>query len=362
MKTVMILGAGGGGGNNLIRSLRRSTLDLRIIGSNCLPHAVAKSTADATYLMPESRNPDYLPRLQEVIRTEAVDLVIPNNDREVAVISEVRNQLQCRVFLPSKETVMTCQDKHRFYCALKKVGAKISPSVSVSGIDGIEEAIASLPFSDRYWVRPRRGSGSRGATWVRNAEQARKWIELWVDLRGYRAEDFQISNFLPGRDYNFQSIWKSGQLIVGKLVERLTYYMGGNRLSGMSSTPEIARTLYDAAAIEHALQAIRAVSDQPHGSFNVDMKEGKNGIMHVTEINIGRFPMITTIHDSNGRINCAEAYVRCAFDLDDYSGDPIDIEDGFVLIRELDTEPLVIHESQIPGFDAAEARKNVVAV
>lgn len=362
MKSVMILGAGGGGGNNLIRSLRQSKLELRIVGSNCLAHAVAKSTADVNYMLPESRDPDYFNKLLGVILNERIDLVIPNNDREVEAISNLRDSLPCRVFLPSVASVSTCQDKHRFYTALARVGAAVSPSASVSGIESIESAMASLPPSDRYWVRPRRGSGSRGATWVRNAEQARKWIELWVDLRGYRAEDFQISNFLPGRDYNFQSIWKNGELVVCKLAERLSYYMGINRLSGMSSTPEIARTLHDPVAIENALAAIRAVSDMPHGSFNVDMKGGADGSMHVTEINIGRFPMITTIYDSTGIVNCAEAYVRCAFDMDDYSGNPVDIDEGYVLIRELDTEPMVIHESKIVGFDADEARKHVVAI
>jgi len=357
-KTLLILGAGGGGGNNLIRSLKQSGLDLRILGSNCLSHAVAKSTAEVTYLLPESESSEYLPKLLGVVDSESVDLIIPNNDREVAMISKLRGELPCRVFLPDHETVLTCQDKHRFYQVLQSIGAKMSPSVSISGISGIEDAMSILPSSDRYWVRPRRGSGSRGATWVRTSDQARKWIELWVDLRGYHAEDFQISVFLPGRDYNFQSVWKDGQLIVGSLVERLSYYMGATRLSGMASTPEIARTLHDPRAINNAIEAIRAVSKVPNGSFNVDMKGDANGDMHITEINIGRFPMITTLHDSSGEFNCAESYVRCAFKMPNNILNPIDIKEGFVLIRELDTEPLVIHEKKIKGFSADELRKN----
>lgn len=356
-KTVLILGVGGGGGNNLIRSLRQSGLDLHILGSNCLSHAVVKSTADKTFLLPESSCRDYLPRLLDVLTSESVDLIIPNNDREVAMISSLRTELPCKVFLPDHEAVLTCQDKHRFTQALQSIGAKVSPSVSVSAISDIEETIRLLPKSERYWVRPRRGSGSRGATWVQNAEQARKWIELWVDLRGYRAEDFQVSVFLPGRDYNFQSIWKNGQLIAASLAERLSYYMGANRLSGMSSTPEIARTLNDPKAIENAIEAIRAVSKCPNGSFNVDMKGDAAGTMHVTEINIGRFPMITTIHDSSNGNNCAEAYVRSAFDMEYTTDSPININEGYLLIRELDTEPLVIHESQVTGFNVEEMRK-----
>ena len=84
-KTVLIQGAGGGGGNNLIASLRRSNLDLRILGSNCLAHSIAKSTADVTFSVPEATDPGYLPALQQLVRAEKIDLVIPNNDREVGL-------------------------------------------------------------------------------------------------------------------------------------------------------------------------------------------------------------------------------------------------------------------------------------
>ena len=346
-RCVLILGAGGGGGNNLIRSLRKSSLDLRIVGSNCLPHAVAKSSADATYLLPECGAPDYLDRLVEVVRREGVDLIIPNNDREVAAVSIARDTIPARTFLPTDDVVRTCQDKQAFVQRLSRAGAAVSPSVQVSGLDRIEACMAELPPSEKYWVRPKRGSGSRGATWVRTAEQARMWIELWVGLRGYAADEFQISNFLPGKDYNVQTVWKNGRLVAAKMVQRLVYYMGAARLSGMSSTPEIARTLRDDAALENVFQAIGALTDRAHGNFNVDMKGDEDGKMHLTEINIGRFPMITTVHDSTGRINCAEAYVRCAFDEYDFQHDPIDIVEDYFLIRELDTEPLVIHGSEL---------------
>ena len=346
-RCVLILGAGGGGGNNLIRSLRKSSLDLRILGTNCLPHCVAKSTADETYLMPECSLPDYLDRLVALVKQTKVDLIIPNNDREVAAISHNRDKIPARVFLPSDDVVRVCQDKDTFIQTLSRAGKAVPLTRQLSGVDDIESCMASLPRSDKYWVRPRRGSGSKGATWVRTADQARKWIELWVDLRGFHAADFQIANFLPGRDYNVQTIWKDGRLIRATMVERLSYFGGEGRLSGMTSTPEIAISIRDDAAFENSFDAIKVLSPLPHGSFNIDMKGDAEGKMHLTEINIGRFPMITTIHDAIGRTNGAEAYVKCAFDEDDYSGDAIDFAEGVFLFRDLDVEPLVINCSEL---------------
>ena len=347
-RTILVQGAGGGGGNNLIRSLRQSKLDLRILGSNCLPHAVAKSSADNTYLLPSSKEDSYLDALNRLIETEKIDLIIPNSDREVEMVSKYRDHIAARVFLPEDEIVQTCQDKHKLYLALSKVGIYMAPSQSLNSMEDIDEAFARLPKTEKYWVRPRRGSGSRGATWVYNAEQAKKWISLWVDLRGYSASEFQISNFLPGRDYAFQSVWKDGKLVVAKMCQRLSYFMGANRLSGMSSTPEIARTVRDDKALETIFRAVHSLTDRPHGNFNMDLKADTNGNMNITEINIGRFCMITTIFDSTGKVNTAEAYVKSAFGEDMAIDDPIDIVEGFMLIRELDTEPLIVHESTLP--------------
>lgn len=327
--------------------MRQCDLDLRILGTNCLPQAVAKSTADETFLIPPSDQSTYISTLNSLIEKNGIDLIIPDNDREVAATSAHRSDIVTKVFLPDDEVIRICQDKHRFYDALVSAGRKMVPSVNVTDLDSIEEIINELPNTEKYWVRPRRGSGSKGATWVRTAEQARKWISLWVELRGFPVEDFQISSFLPGKDYNVQTIWNNGKLVVAKMAERLSYYMGANRLSGMSSTPEIARTLRDDKALEVITEVIQSLPGVPNGSYNVDMKGDSDNYMYVNEINIGRFPMITTIHDSVGRINTAEAYVKTAFGYPYPKFSPDDMIPGYLLIRELDTEPLVIHESEL---------------
>ena len=96
--------------------------------------------------------------------------------------------------------------------------------VTTAGSAGGENLIKNP--SDKFWIRTRSGAGSIAATWVNNGEQAKSWIKLWVELRGFELTNFTISEFLPGRDYAFQSVWKNGNLLVAKLAERLVYYMG----------------------------------------------------------------------------------------------------------------------------------------
>ena len=342
-RKILITGAGGGGSNNLIRSLRTSSLDLEICGSNLDPFILAKSKADENFILPPASEPNYIDDLLYRIQKERIDLVIPNNDREVRRISDEREKISCRLFLPPRDVVELCQDKFEMHLKLSAAGLSTAKSLPINDYDDIEPAIRVLADTgDRFWIRPRRGSGSKGATWVENAEQAKSWISLWAELRGYPVNTFTISEFLPGRDYAFQSIWYNGRLVVGKMCERLSYFFGANQLSGMSSTPAVARTVRDEHAIETALRTIHTICEYPHGIFNLDMKADSAGIMNVTECNIGRFFMITPIFDRSGEINTAETYVRCAFGEALDFREEIDIEEDIYLLRDLDTEPMVV--------------------
>ena len=342
-RKILITGAGGGGSNNLIRSLRASSLDLEIYGSNLDAFILAKSEADKNFLLPSASEPNYIDALLHRIQNEDVDLIIPNSDREVRRISDERDKIPCRFFLPPRDIVEMCQDKYAMHLKLKEAELKTAKTIPINDYDDIEPAINALADTgERFWIRPRSGSGSKGATWVKNAEQARSWISLWEELRGYRVNTFMISEFLPGRDYAFQSIWRNGQLVVGKMCERLSYFFGANQLSGMSSTPAVARTVRDQHAIETALRTVHAICEYPNGNFNLDMKADSDGVMNVTECNIGRFFMITSIFDLSGKINTAETYVRCAFAESLDFGEEIDIEEDIYLLRDLDTEPIVV--------------------
>jgi carbamoylphosphate synthase large subunit len=343
---ILVTGAGGGGGENLINSLRRSRLDLVIYGSNMDENLLVKSSADVTVWLPGAKEESYTDCLERLIQQEAIELVVPNNDTEVGRISKDRDKLSCKVFLPPHETVVSCQDKLKMYGILCEAGIPVAKSTELRKYEDID-AFMTRFSGDRYWVRPRRGSGSMGATWVKNAEQARAWINLWIEMRGFSLNDFTVSEFLPGRDYAFQSVWKSGELVVAKLAERLVYFMGRTRLSNMSSTPAVARTVRDEKALKTIFEGIHALSSTPHGNYCMDLKGNGRGEMCITEFNIGRFMMITPIFDLTGKYNTADIYVRCALDEEVNIDDPIDIEENVYLIRELDTLPTIIRENEL---------------
>jgi len=102
---------------------------------------------------------------------------------------------------------------------------------------------------------------------------------------------------------------------------------------------------------ELCVATVRAVDPRATGLFCIDLKEDREGVPCVTEINIGRFFMITPLFNTVGRHNMAELYVRLAFgELPEIApqerfGD-IGSEETY-LVREVDNEPEVLTAEEI---------------
>src|SRR5205823_3055329 len=97
-----------------------------------------------------------------------------------------------------------------------------------------------------------------------------------------------LSEYLPGRDFNVQGLWRDGKIILIKMCERLSYLDGENRPSGMSSTPAVAKTLRDDLVLDLCERAINVIAPNASGVFNLDLKQDVSRDARITEINAGR--------------------------------------------------------------------------
>jgi carbamoyl-phosphate synthase large subunit len=344
---VLVLRAGTGPSNNLIRSLRVGEPSLFIAGCHSDRFVLRKSPADRNYLVPAPTHPRFLDALRWIIATDRIDLLVPNSDTDVRAVSDLRDQIPCRLFLPSREAIELCQDKYRLTVFLRERGLPAPLTYPVTDLDGIDGLFQRLAPHSRLWCRIRSGSSSTGAIPVTTPEQARSWIQYWETMRGFPATAFTISEYLPGRDYSLQCVWKAGSMVLTKMSERLSYFGGGNSPSGVSSTPALARTVFEPRVVEVCTAAIRAVDPAASGVFCFDLKENADGEPCVTEINAGRFAMITNIYDFTGKHNMAAAYVRLALDEPVDIGAACDIAEEYYLVRDLDTLPGVFHADEL---------------
>jgi len=336
-RRLLLGGAGSAAASNLIRSLRAGGRPLTLIGCHSDRFMLRKSTADRNYLVPALTHPGFFRALRRVIAREKVDLLIPTTDAEVRAFTRLRTKIPCRLFLPRKAVVDLCQDKYRLNRVLRARGIPAPLTYPVTSLDALEALFARFPARTLVWCRVRSGSGSVGAIPVKRPEQARSWIAYWNEMRGVPTRSFTLSEYLPGRDFSCQALWKDGALILVKTAERLSYFGGGANPSGTSSVSQLAKTVFAPRVVEVCAAAIRAIDRKISGTFNFDLRENAHGVPCLTEINAGRFPSGTNIFDLTGRFNLAAMYVRVALDEPVELREEYDPAEGYYTVRDLDT-------------------------
>jgi glutathione synthase/RimK-type ligase-like ATP-grasp enzyme len=342
-RRVLVPQTGSGPSNNLIRGLHAADASLVVVGYHWDPFLLKQSLADRNYIVPSHENSGFEARLLRLVESEHIDLLIPTRDWEVEWFSELRGVLGSRVFLPSASAIRLAQDKYDLTVFLRARGLPVPETVAVKNLDAIPELFEHFPGASMLWCRSRLGTDSRGATKVKTAEQARSWIHYWEVMRGLPAESFTLAEYLPGRDFACQSVWKDGTMILAKTYERLEYVGGVSRPSGVSSRPSLAKLVREPVVVEISAAAVRAIDPAASGAFDVDLKESQAGVPCITEINAGRFLSSQPIFDLGGHHNMTAVFLRLAF------GEPVaidelcDADSEWYMVRDVDLLPLVFN-------------------
>jgi glutathione synthase/RimK-type ligase-like ATP-grasp enzyme len=343
---LLILRGGSGASNNLIRSLQLGDPSLFIVGCHDDRFVLKKSPADRNYLVPVASHHQFAAALVRIVEAEQIDLLIPDSDADVRTISDLRDQIPCRIFLPAKPLIERCQDKYVLTRFLRRRGIPAPLTYAIAALDDVEKIFHRFAPASRLWCRIRRGTGSLGAIPVSDSEQVRSWIQYWQEMRAVPEGSFTLSEYLPGRDFCVQCVWHEGTLVLTKMAERLSYIESGSP-SGVSSTPALAKTAFEPHVIEVCTTAVRALDPKVSGVFFLDIKESADKRPCITEINAGRFATITNIFDLTGKHNMAVTYVRLALGEAIGFSEAHDFAADHYLVRSLDTLPAVMHAREL---------------
>jgi carbamoyl-phosphate synthase large subunit len=345
MIRILVAGDGGAPTLNFVRSLRRMTEKPYIIGMGAHPFDLCKSECDETHLVPWANEPDYLPVVQDLVRRTKPDFFHQQNDKEIAVVSELREQLGVKTFLPSKETVATCVNKWASYEKWAAAGLKVPRTVLLRDPAQLVQVMKEL--GPKVWLRAWEGGFGFGAVPTDDPEFARIWIDTY---KGWGS--FTAAECLSPDSVTWTSIWKDGKLVVAQSRKRLYWEFGNRNLSGVTGITGTGVTVSDPVVDAIALKAVQAIDRAPQGIFSVDLTYDAQGVPNPTEINIARF---FTTHEffAAAGLNVAEIYLRCALDLPLPKIEPKinPLPAGLAWVRGMDSVPV------LTTLEAIEARK-----
>jgi carbamoylphosphate synthase large subunit len=343
---VLLTNAGNAPGNNLARSLRAGAEPVFIVGCNEDQFILKKSDADRNYVIPPADHPQWSGVLRWIMKTERLDLIIPTVDSDVESLSDARKQLGEYLFLPSASVLDLCRDKYRLIALLRRNGIDAPASYPVRDLKQVGKIFQQLKGGRPLWCRVRSGAGALGALPVQTPEQARSWIRYWKEMRGVPVSAFVLSEYLPGRDFGCQSVWKDGKMVLIKTYERISYLGLGSQPSQVSSVAALAKTVVEPKIIDSCVRAIKLLDIKASGVFSVDLKEDVRGAPCITEIGVGRFSSATNIFDLVGKHNMATTFVRLARGLRVNIEDSYDAAPDWYMQRDLDGPPRIFHASQ----------------
>ncbi|WP_348002787.1 ATP-grasp domain-containing protein [Pseudolysinimonas sp.] len=117
MLNILVTGAGGGGvGEQLIKTVRLSGIESRIVATDTSRVSTATVNADAFAVVPIARNESYLNELLALSEREGIDVLLPGSEAELRVISDNREHFErLGIFLPinPKSVIDLSLDKSR---------------------------------------------------------------------------------------------------------------------------------------------------------------------------------------------------------------------------------------------------------
>lgn len=345
---ILITGACAVSARSVLRSLKMSTLfgDAEFIGWDMctLLYGVYAGEFDRIYKVPAVTSPKYQEIAKKILDNEKPDAVIVVPEVEVLYWSQ--NHFEVPHIVPPVKFAELVISKERLFNALKGTG--LVPDYCNIASSEILNINFNNPLGYPVWIR----DGAAGTASAKGAFKADSLDELqaWVKINSNTTQ-FQLSQFLPGRNLGCFCLFKKGKLIKLAQAQRIEYIMSKVAVSGITGNTSKGKLLNEEKIKEVALKAIdilcKKTGEEMNGLVVVDMKEDASGKPIITEINI-RHVAFSSSFAMAGQ-NISEAQLLLALDRDEEIDGPVqkDYPIDNLLLRDVDGQPIYI-EKEFP--------------
>ncbi|MHA7865522.1 ATP-grasp domain-containing protein [Flagellimonas marinaquae] len=288
---ILITGVGGTTPRSVARSIKQYSVykNAGIYGTDINPLAYGLYETELyhkTFVIPPASQSGYWEAIADIVEKYRIDLAIIQPELEVLEWTRLKAEgasWPCNALLPDYELVKLLIDKAATTRALKDFDlAPISLSIDPNGFDENEiEMVLGYPF----WIRATTGSSGLGSFKINNRETLKYWITINPGVK-----QFIGSKYLPGRNLACKMLYHDGKLLRAATGERVNYIMARTAPSGITGNTSYGKLLNEeelVAKVKLAMDILfEKVGCKPHGMFTADLKEDKNGVPYITEINV----------------------------------------------------------------------------
>jgi carbamoyl-phosphate synthase large subunit len=247
--------------------------------------------------------------------------------------------------MPPHDVIDTCVDKFKTYLKLKAGNITVPKNILLNNEQDLKNAFAELADDQgKIWLRASSiGAGGKGALPTNNLEFAKNWIN---HFNGWG--DFCAAQMLTNKSVTWLSIWHKGELVVAQTRIRKGWVHGNRTLSGVTGVTKVGQTYSNQLVDEIATKTIYAVDQHPNGIYAVDMTYDNQNIPNPTEINISRF-FTTVLFFTRAGLNLPSIFANIALhnQIPTLPKKINPLKDGLLWLRGMDTEPILVHETEM---------------
>lgn len=284
---LLLTAAGGILSRSTAKCLKAANSKLFLLGVDIDPTYLPLSPLSKSYIIPKVSNRYYLNAVNGICRKYKIDIILPQSDVEIKVLGKMRERLAASIWLPKQKVIELSQDK---LASQRKMLKNQLPVPETYFVDSLSQVTNLLKKHRTVWLRITVGSGGKGAKLVESVRQAREWLSTFP-----KSSKFMVAEYLPGRIYAWNSVWKDGKLILCQSIERLRYHQSNAAETSLGIGTSVIRTISNSTVTKIGKQAVIALDSVPDGLFAVDMTENSKGVLCVTEVNAGRFVTTSTM-------------------------------------------------------------------
>lgn len=155
---VIVTGASGGGvGEQIIKALKLSSLNLNIITTDVNKNSKGLREGNYGYIVPFANDEKYIDTIIELCDKHSIKVLFPGSESELTVLSKYRDIFQKKnILLPinSDEVIAICTDKTKTMNFLKENDFDFPQSITIKSINDIDK-INFLPAI----IKPSIGAG-----------------------------------------------------------------------------------------------------------------------------------------------------------------------------------------------------------
>jgi len=253
---ILVTGAGGDSGLAAIRILKAS--GFYVHACDCSDISSGLYLADSYSILPKaSDEKTFLEEIKNIIKNNKIDIIFPNVDEELRIFAKYKDEIDAKIIISPLETINLCQNKLETINFLK----------GYIEVPRTNEAFEEFPLV----IRPTVSRGSRNIYIAKNIKEKEFFLYYIKSLNLIP----MIQEHLPGKEYTVDCLFdENGKLIVLSARERMST-KGGISLVGKTVKEERINKI-----IEIIGEKIRFF-----GPVNIQLKEDKDGVLKLIEIN-----------------------------------------------------------------------------